>query len=124
MAETIRTEKEYAARRAAVLLSLAIGEGQFGRTDVLLDDTRLIRASGDMKDLRLGPGNDLVDKKLTIRSLVVDVNSRTSRMSVSYRLKGGPEVLEFTVPGRVTSEGGLLVFETTVDFIAVRRTER
>jgi hypothetical protein len=51
----VSLEKEYVVRSKKVFLSLTIGEGQFGTSDVFLDDDRVLRASGPLKVL-LGNG--------------------------------------------------------------------
>ena len=102
----------YVVRNKNVFLSLTIGEGQFGTSDVFLDDDRVLRASGPLKVL-LGNGSDIVDKTVIVRSVVNDVSSATNKMSVSYRLTGGAAAAEFIARGNVVNAGDLLIFEAT-----------
>lgn len=114
MPKVVVTEKDYDVKKKDVFLSLFVGDGQFGRTDVLLDDTRIIRATGDITGLRLGSGTELDGKTLKIRTLGVDVNTDTNRLDISYELRGGDGVLEFAASDKVASEFGSIMFSTKV----------
>jgi hypothetical protein len=115
MADVIMTE-EYRVRNKNVFLSVIIGEGQFGTSDVLLDGERLLRTSGPLK-LLIGKGSDIVDKALLVRSVVNDVSSATNRMSITYHLTGGAAVPPFVAKGKVAEQGDLLIFEATFSFV-------
>jgi hypothetical protein len=110
----VRVNKRYRVRNRDVFLSLTIGEGQHGTSDVFLDDKRLLRASGTIGKLLLGHGPDLVGRILTVRSVVNDVSTTTNRMSVTCRLNGGESAEEFVAKGKVEESGAPLVFEVHI----------
>lgn len=116
MAADVQTAERYKVRNGPVLFSLRVGEGQFGRSDVFLDDQKLIRASGSIHELLIG--SNLAGKTLVIRTLGVDVNTQSNKMSLTYRLTGGVGVHECSASGKVINEGGTLVFETSISLIA------
>ena len=107
-------KKKYDVRKADVFFSLTVGEGQFGRTDVFLGSQKLIRTSGSIKELLIGPGGSVAGKNLLVRTLGVDVNAQSNRMHLTYLMKGGQANLEFESKGTVRNQGGTLLFETTV----------
>jgi hypothetical protein len=111
MAVDVTLNKYYQLRNRDIFVSVAIGEGQFGTSDVILDGKRIVRVSGPIGKLLIGPGGDLAGKTLTVRTVVNDVSTLTNRMSVTYRLDGGKSRAEFTSRSQVTVPGDLLVFE-------------
>ena len=114
MAERVTTNFDYAVGQGDVFLSVAIGEGQAGTSEVKLGTTQLVVASGAIGNLRIGAGPELKGKTLTIKSAVNDVSTMTNRMSVTYRLTGGTAANEVSAKGQVDAEGKMLVFMTTV----------
>jgi hypothetical protein len=116
MPADITVEKDYKVADGRVALSLVIGEGQFGRSDIRLNTQRLLRASGSIGNLFIGKGPDVQGKTLRIRTIVHDTVSATNRMSVTYSLSGGTHDSEFTSKGEVEKEGGNLIFEANVAF--------
>jgi hypothetical protein len=116
MPADISIEKAYKVGSAKVFLSLVIGEGQFGRSDVRLGTQRLLRASGPIGDLFIGKGGDIVGQTLRIRSKVDDTVSATNRMSVTYKLTGGTADKEFVSRGEVERDGANLIFEAKFSF--------
>jgi hypothetical protein len=115
MPADISVDKNYRVGDGPVRLSLVIGEGQFGRSDVRLNTQRIVRVSGSIGNLLVGKGEDVSGKTLRIRTIVNDTVSATNRMSVTYKLTGGPSDKEFTSKGEVEKEGGNLVFDANVD---------
>lgn len=107
--------KIYKLRNREIFLSVAIGQGQFGTSDVILDNQQILRASGPIGKLLLGNGNDLAGSTLTVRTVVNDVSTMTNRMSVTYKLAGGQSAAEFTSRSQVAQPGDLLVFEARFD---------
>jgi hypothetical protein len=113
-----KTAQRYAVRDRDVSLSLFVGNGQFGRTDVLLDGESILdRVTGDINNLVLGPGIDLQGRTLAINTLAVDVNTDTNRLGITYELKGGKRAIEFESKDVVPSEFGSILFVTTVRFV-------
>ena len=112
----VTLEDEYRVKDKNVFLSVTIGEGQFGTSDVLLDGERLLRTSGPLK-LLIGKGSDIESKTLLVRSVVNDVSSATNKMSVTYHLTGGVAKPPFVARGKVTNPGDLLIFEATFSLV-------
>lgn len=113
MAEKVKTADTYEIGTEDVFLSLNIGEGQFGTSDVFVEDTSILRASGSIGRLRLGAGIRLTGKDVLIRSVVTDVSTLTNKMSVTYLLSGGKKDKKIAVKSSVSKPGASLVFETT-----------
>jgi len=113
MPEKVTTNDTYRVGNGDVFISLAIGEGQFGTSDVSIDGTRLVRSSGSIGGLRVGAGPRVKGKDLKVRSVVSDVSTMTDRMSVTYRLNGGQGTKSITAKGKVDKAGKMLIFETT-----------
>lgn len=113
MPDRKKTDDQYQVDTADVFLSLSIGEGQFGTTDVFVGGTSILRATGPIGGLRIGSGPVIKGKKLLVRSLVSDVSTKTNNMSVTYRLNGGKNPKNLVVKGKVDKEGKALVFDTT-----------
>jgi hypothetical protein len=107
-----KTQDQYPVDTADVFLSLGIGEGQFGTTDVFIGTTSILRATGPIGSLRLGSGPAIKGKKLLVRSVISDVSTKTNKMSVSYRLNGGKGTKNLVVNDNV-AEGKSVVFDTT-----------
>jgi hypothetical protein len=114
----VTLNKTYKLRDRPIHLTLLIGEGQSGTSDIFIDKTRIVRASGTIGRLLVGNGADLAGKALVARSVVNDVSAVTNRMSVTYKLTGGKSNAEFTLPGTVSKSGAALVFEATFDLEA------
>jgi hypothetical protein len=107
-----KTDDGYAVATAEVFLSVSIGEGQFGTTDVFVGGTPILRASGPIGNLRIGAGPMIKGKNLLVRSLVSDVSTKTNKMSVTYRLNGGTTKKSLVVKEDV-EDGKSLLFDTT-----------
>ena len=110
----VKTDDSYQVSTQDVFLSLSIGEGQFGTTDISVGGTQIIRASGPIGNLRLGSGPNIQGKNLLVTSLVSDVSTMTNKMSVSYRLNGGTAQKALVAKGAVTGQGDALIFETKI----------
>jgi hypothetical protein len=113
MPAKVKTDDTYEVAAGDVLLSLSIGEGQFGTSDVFVGSAKVVRTSGPIGNLRLGPGPAIKGKRLLVRSVVTDVSTMTNKMSVSYRLSGGKAQKAVVAKGGVTSQGASLTFETS-----------
>lgn len=114
MADRVKVADAYQVGAADVVLSLSIGEGQIGTSDVSLGGNPLLRATGSIGHLRIGSGPAVKGKKLLVKSVVNDVSSMTNKMSVTYRLTGGKGTKVLTTKGSVNKAGAMLVFETTI----------
>jgi hypothetical protein len=118
MAADVTLNKTYKVRNSNVFLSLIIGEGQFGTSDVFVDNKRILRTSGSFGKLRLGKGSELAGKDLLVRTVVNDTVAQTNRMAVSYKLSGGSGPGDFVAKGKVGNEGDSLIFEATFSLVA------
>jgi hypothetical protein len=122
MAADITLNEKYAVAIRDVYLTVTIGEGQQGRSSVLLNAREILRTSPPIGALLLGPGPDLASGKLTVRTVVNDVVATTNRMSVTYKLSDGKSSEEFISNGRVASENDYLIFEANFSFVQEERT--
>lgn len=118
MPEAVKTVEDYKVAEGDVFLSFSIGEGQTGTTEVFLGTKTLLTASGDFGELLIGNGQDLIGKKLIVRSIINDVMSNHNKMSVTYRFKGGTRARNFEADGEVATNGSLLRFRGTFTFVA------
>lgn len=113
MPDRVTTNATYELGDGDVFLSLAIGEGQFGTSDVSVGSSRILRSSGSIGRLHLGSGPEIKGKKLKVKSVVSDVSTMTDRMSVTYQLTGGSGPKSIVARGKVDKAGASLIFETT-----------
>lgn len=99
-----------------VTLSIIIGDGQVGGSEVMWKDRSL--ASGKVVDVPVGEnGDDLRDTELECTTTVRDVNPATNNTSVTYRLAGGePSPREF-LKHATTQPGGRAVYTMSFLFI-------
>jgi hypothetical protein len=117
MPDKVKTDDSYEVSTGDVFLSLTIGEGQFGTSDVFVGGMQIVRASGPIGNLRLGAGPNITGKRLLARSVVTDVNTMSNKMSVTYRLKGGKSQKSVVAKGTVDAQGKTLVFEARFDLL-------
>jgi hypothetical protein len=113
----ITITRTYVVQERDVFLAVTIGDGQQGRSSVLLDKKEILRTSPPFSKFLIGAGPDLVGKTLTIRTVVNDVVATTNRMSVTYALSGGPSADKFTSKGTVRHDNDFLSFEAAVTFV-------
>jgi hypothetical protein len=116
MPKVKKKEESYKVKNKDIFLNLFVGDGQFGRTDLILDGEQILRVTGDITNLRLGSGAELKAKELRINTLGVDVNTDTNRLGITYELKGGDGLKEFESTDKVASDFGSILFMTTVFF--------
>ena len=110
----VTLQGQYTVGSTDVFLAITIGEGQHGTSIVLLGATRIAAGSGSLH-VKVGDGDDIKGKVVTVRSAVNDVIAATNRMSVTYRFAGGQGSGTFIAEGICPDEGGLLFFEATFD---------
>ena len=116
MAEPVKTVEDYRVGTKDVFLSVEIGKGQTGTTEVLLGTKPIVTASGDIGGLFVGTGTEMVGKKLHVRSIINDVMSVHNEMSVQYQLRGGAKPQDFDAEGSVPTNGMPLRFRATFTF--------
>jgi hypothetical protein len=118
MPEVVKTIEDYKIGEGEIFLSLRIGEGQTGTTEVLLGTRPILTVSGDIGNLFIGKGPDVAGRKLQVRSIINDVMAQHNRMSVTYELRGGTRARKFEADGEVATNGSLLRFRATFTFIS------
>jgi TIR domain-containing protein len=103
-------ELEYAVGTGDVILEIDVGNGQLGSSRVEVDGQ--VISSSNRSNFSLGRGDTLVDKVLSVATVVSDVNAATNKLGVHYRLSGGPDQFSWTVSNPSTSESRLRTFRT------------
>jgi hypothetical protein len=117
VAADVTLDDEYAVRKKDVFLAVTIGEGQQGRSSILLGSKEILRTSPPIGRFLVGAGSSVRGQTLTIRTVVNDVVAATNRMSVTCRLTGGKAAAEFVSKGKVEHENDFLVFEANITFV-------
>ena len=111
----VKKELTYKVADDPVTLSVIIGQAQLGRSVVKLEG-EVIRRGINIRQAEIAVGSALVGRVLTVKSVVTDVNDKTSRLSVRYELDGGPEPLVEDVETIVEQEGDSAIFRMTITF--------
>ncbi len=99
-----------------VTLSIKIGEGQVGGTDVSFDGASL--GSGAITNLPVGTaGQDLKNKSVDCLTTVRRQNASSGKTSVTYTLKGGVQDQDFTYDDATLSQmGDRVVYDVSFVF--------
>lgn len=99
-----------------VTLTVTIGEGQVGGTDVSLDGTNL--ASGAITNLMIGtPGQDLRTKSADCLTTVRRTNPASGRTSVTYSFRGGVQDQDFVYNDAVLNQiGDRAIYDVSIVF--------
>ena len=100
----------------AVTLSIKIGNGQVGGTNVTFDGTPL--GSGPITNLPIGTaGQDLKEKSVDCLTTVRRQNPSSGKTSVTYTLKGGVQDQDFTYNDATLSQiGDRVVYDVSFVF--------
>jgi hypothetical protein len=106
----------YAVGSGSVTLTVIIGNAQIGASRVKLDGKEIDR--GQIEDLIVGNGPQIIGKTLSIKSAICDVSDKTNVLTVRYTLKGGKSDKNFDLEDSVAIEGDSLVFRATIGFQA------
>src|SRR5262249_17222727 len=77
-----------------VSLTVIIGQGQLGATEVFRDDVLLVKGGVVIGKLNLGKGSKQ-KTPISVESVVNDVSGQTNKMSVRYTLENGESRKEF-----------------------------
>jgi hypothetical protein len=109
-----------ASASADVLLTVIIGQGQLGATEVFRGDVTLVKGGVVIGMLNLGKGSDQLAVPISVESLVNDVSGQTNKMSVRYILENGKAQKEFVARHTVTNEGDMCSFVSTITFVVVK----
>lgn len=119
MPEPVRvTKSEFYPVKAntPVTLSITIGDGQGGGTDVRLEGAKI--GSGAIKDLVVGtPGQDLKMKSVDCLTTVRRTNPSSSHTSVTYALRGGVQDQDFTYTDATLNQmGDRAIYDVSIVF--------
>jgi hypothetical protein len=68
-----------------ILLSVIIGNQQIGSSTVKFKFTSVILAKGEITNLEIGKGSDIIGKTLRVATRVLDANTATNKVSVIHR---------------------------------------
>jgi len=110
-----KLETSYPVNSNDVYLTVIIGEAQLGSSSVTLDSE--ILCTGEIKDLKIGNGNDIKGKMLRVKSIVSDINDNTNRTSIIYRFKGGKADTEYLLEETVSQDGDSIIYRAYIKFI-------
>jgi hypothetical protein len=72
-----------------ISLSIIIGNAQIGSSSVKFKFSSVILAKGEIKDLVIGSGKDIVGKILRVATRVLDANPATNKVSVTHHFDNG-----------------------------------
>jgi hypothetical protein len=114
MAEPL--DETYAVGSGPVHLDVLVGDAQVGQTLVKLDDVEV--GIGDIVNLPVGDGLDLIGRSIVVQSWVTDINPHTNRITLRYILRGGAEEHIVDQVAFVPEEGDSIILEATFHFIA------
>jgi hypothetical protein len=113
--KSVKLETDYEVGDVSVRISILIGDGQFG-TSVMWVGERIF-GPGDIEDVVLGTGPDLIGETLVIKSIVTDINDQTNHTSFTYDLDGGPAPARHVVEAIVDEEGDSVIYRTRIRFV-------
>jgi hypothetical protein len=99
---------DYEVDSKDVRLTIVIGNAQIGSSVVTLDGTE--KGRGDIEKLLIGAGSKVKGKPLKTKSAVTDVNDKTNRTVITYRLTGGKRNQDFTSSGTVDKDGDSIIY--------------
>ena len=99
---------DYHTSPADLILTVEFGDAQIGASVVKLSGTE--RGTGEITDLKIGSKQAVVGKKVTVKSVVTDVNDKTNRTSVTYTLRSGKLKQVFVSSGTVDVNGDSIIY--------------
>ena len=96
-----------------VFLTITIGNAQIGGNFIRFKNSQNVLAKGEVQNLNLGLGSDLIGKALKVTTNILDANSQTNGIVVTYFFQScTPPVTVFH--DTVNNDGD--VFSFLVDF--------
>jgi hypothetical protein len=99
---------KYAVAKAQVRLTVLVGDRQYGSSMVFLDGEPI--ANGDVDELPIGRGEDVIGKELLVYTVVTDVRDRKNDISVTWILTGGERPLTVEKEGSASKGFGSQMF--------------
>ncbi|MBC9929705.1 hypothetical protein [Chitinophaga qingshengii] len=98
-----------------VILNITIGNAQIGASVVRFDKDDNALAKGDIRNLRLGTAADLKGKTLKVTTNVLDTNSLTNGIVVTYAFSScTPSVILYQ--DEVKTDGDIMSFLLDFNF--------
>jgi hypothetical protein len=104
----------YKVGKGNVSLTVVVGEAQLGASLVRLGDKEI--GNGDIEKLIVGKGDDLIGAKVSIKTVVADINDMTNRTSITLLLEGGPVPAKHTLAVEVDDNGDSAIYRSVVEF--------
>jgi len=111
---TTKLDETYVVGQGRISLSVMIGNAQIGSSLVKLGEKEIGR--GNINNLPIGNGSELVGKVLSIKTIVSDVSDKTNLLTVRYALKGGKIDKDYDLREEVAKEGESTIFRTNIKF--------
>ena len=98
-----------------IILTITIGNAQIGGSVVRYKNASTIIGKGEITNLQLGPGADIIEKTLKVTTNVLDVNEQTNGIVVKYFFSGcTPAVTVFH--DVVENDGDIFSFQVSFIF--------
>jgi hypothetical protein len=110
----INSDETYVVGPGRIFLTVLIGNAQIGSSLVKLGEKEIGR--GNINNLPIGNGSELVEQVLSIKSIVSDVSDKTNLITVRYTLKGGKIDKDYDLREEVAEEGDSTTFRTSIVF--------
>lgn len=111
----IAVEDEYQVSGGEVVLSVLVGDRQYGTSMVFVDDELL--ANGDIDGIPLGSGSELAGRSVSVYTVVTDVRNKKTEMSVTWVLTGGPKKLTVEREATTSKGFGSQMFKAVFEFV-------
>lgn len=115
MEKEVNFKSEYEVSDGDIYLTIVIGNGQPGSSIVKIN--KIIIKDGEIKNLKLGNGNELKGKTLSVTSYVDDYQVNTNDTCIQYLLTGGKEPKKYYLDATVDVDGDRVVYNTDIKFI-------
>jgi hypothetical protein len=109
----IAVEKDYAVGPGTIRLTVIVGDRQYGSSMVFVGKEMI--ANGDIDEIPLGEGPDLIGKRVSVYTVVTDVRNKRTDMSVTWVLTGGAENLRVEKDATTAKKFGSQMFKAVFD---------
>lgn len=116
MTDIVTREFESRVKPQQVTLTIKIGDGQLGVSNMWLDRVPL-PPRNPVDHVTIGDGVTLVGRTLLVHTTVSDVNAQTNRTSVTYTLSGVVGHSPVIVTHNADTNGEFVLFVTTFRFV-------
>ncbi|GAB4376167.1 MAG: hypothetical protein Kow0042_22210 [Calditrichia bacterium] len=109
-------KENYRVGSGDIFLTIYFGDAQFGSSAVVFDNE--ILGIGEINQLKIGRGTEIIGKTLKIKSTVTDVNDKTNHTSITYKFTGGVSDQEFRFSEDVEEEGDSIIYRAEFTFVS------